>query len=114
MLREEAVQAFGEPATNVLVTCSVLKRRYRDVFRRVQSRETSVKVRFIFLDANKDLLLHRTQTRQGHYMKQSMVAGQIEALELPQADERDILTVNAFGPLSEVQHLTLEKVEHAM
>ena len=68
--------------TGVVVTCSALKRRYRDVLRTGDD-----SVRFIALTGDPMLLRDRLNARTGHYMPASMLDSQLAALELPGPDE---------------------------
>ncbi|MBL8346823.1 MAG: gluconokinase [Rubrivivax sp.] len=66
----------------LVVTCSALKRRYRDLLR-----GGDAQLRFVFLHGPRELLAERMAARQGHYMPPSLLLSQLEALEPPQADE---------------------------
>lgn len=74
---------------SVVVTCSALKRRYRDVLREAGG------VTFVFLDADREVVRTRVDRRRGHFMKAEMVDGQFADLERPQADELDVVVVDA-------------------
>ncbi|KAF4554048.1 AAA domain-containing protein 6 [Elsinoe fawcettii] len=78
----------------VVVTCSALKRSYRDILRSVPE-EAGIKVHFVFLDLPEKVLFQRVRERVGHYMKESMVRSQIEVLERPGREETDVVTVEA-------------------
>lgn len=67
----------GEPGT---ITCSALKRAYRDRLRRPG-------VVFVHLAGDYDAVLRRMRTRSGHFMKTSMLDSQFAVLEPPEADE---------------------------
>ena len=67
----------------LVVTCSALKRSYRDVLRGAAS-----DVRFIFLDGPRALIAERLENRTGHYMPPSLLDSQFATLEEPMADER--------------------------
>jgi gluconokinase len=94
LLREEAINHLRN-SNGVVVTCSVLKKNYRDVIRVAADNHPSVQVHFIYLKADEPALLTRVQERKGHYMKSSMVHSQFESLEEPH-EERDVLTL-MFG-----------------
>jgi len=66
----------------LIVTCSALKRRYRDLLR-----AGTPDLRLVFLHGPRELLARRMAARQGHYMPASLLQSQLEALEPPQADE---------------------------
>lgn len=80
----------------VIVTCSALKRRYRDVLRQATG------TRFVFLDLDEPTAFARVAARPGHFMGAGMVAGQFAALERPTADETDVAVIDAAGSVDEV------------
>lgn len=73
----------GEAA---ILTCSALKRAYRD-----QLRDGRPQVRFVFLTGPTDLILERMEQRKGHFMKPQMLDSQLRTLEPPTPDERPIV-----------------------
>jgi gluconokinase len=76
-------------SASVIVTCSALKKLYRDWLRvRVPG------IRFVFLSLEEESARERVERRQGHYMKASMVASQYKALELPGRDEALLLNAS--------------------
>ena len=91
--------AYAMARTNALsfIVCSALKRRYRD-----RLRQGHPGMRFLYLRARRDFLEARLTARSGHFFKPAMLASQFEALEEPQADETDVITVNADAGLEEV------------
>lgn len=114
VLREEAVKHLESGASGVVVTCSALKKKYRDVIRLASLNDHDVIVHFIYLRATEELLMSRVRARQNHYMKDSMVRSQFEALEEPTAKEHDVLTVDVAGTLADVEKLALEAVSQVM
>ncbi len=68
-----------------VVTCSALKRSYRDLLR-----EGHPSVWFVHLVAERDVLAERLRRRRGHYMPASLLASQLAALEPLQPDEPGI------------------------
>lgn len=66
----------------LVMTCSALKRAYRDVLR-----GGDPDVQFVFLDGPKDLIAERLASRTGHYMPSSLLDSQFAALERPEPDE---------------------------
>jgi gluconokinase len=87
--REEA----GECA---IVTCSALRRAYRDVLRRDHP-----SVRFVHLVAAPAVLAERMAHRSGHYMPVSLLSSQLETLEGLQPNEPGIV-VQADRPVAEL------------
>ena len=71
--------ADGEPA---VVTCSALKRSYRD---RLRAGRPNVVV--IYLDADIETVRTRLATREGHFFPPELLASQFRDLEPPATDE---------------------------
>ncbi|WP_144712556.1 gluconokinase [Curtobacterium pusillum] len=69
--------ADGTPG---VVTCSALKRSYRDVLR-------APGVVFVHVAGSSDLIGDRMSQRSGHFMPASLLASQLATLELPEDDE---------------------------
>jgi gluconokinase len=80
----------------VVISCSALKVAYRNALR------VDPRVRFVFLDADRDLIEQRLSHRQGHFMPISLVASQFDTLERPLPGETDVLTLPAKLPLPEL------------
>lgn len=109
LLRQKSLAALDTGAAGIVLTCSALKRRYRDVLRIAAYNDPNVLVHFIYLRATEELLLARVKARQGHYMKDSMVKSQIEILEEPVADEKDVVSIiNVSASIADVQKLALD------
>lgn len=68
--------------TGLVMSCSALKRSYRDVLR-AQAPE----VTFVFLKGRRDLIAERIAGRHGHFMPPSLLESQFAALEAPSPDE---------------------------
>jgi len=79
-----------------VVTCSALKRRYRDVLR-----DGHPSVRFVHLLAPQDVLAARVTARRGHYMPPSLLASQLESL-VPLADDEPGFRVPTTGAVPAV------------
>lgn len=84
--------AAGEPG---IVTCSALKRAYRDLLRRDF-------VRFVHLTGDRHLLEQRLQHRDSHFMPPSLLDSQLATLEAPGADEQAITIDIALTPEAQV------------
>lgn len=72
-------------ATGV-VTCSALRRRYRDLLTDHQRAD----VRIAHLKGDFDLIAARLAARKGHFMPPALLRSQFDALEEPGADEHAI------------------------
>jgi gluconokinase len=76
------IRRANETADGVVVSCSALKRSYRDVIRSDAGR-----VRFIFLRGERQLISARVRGRKGHFMPPSLLDSQLATLEEPSLDE---------------------------
>lgn len=113
-LRKAAIDALspsdsGKPPTGVVVACSALKQKYRDVIRVAAYSTPSVQIHFIYLKLTENVLMQRVSQRQSHYMKSDMVRSQLQVLEEPQ-NEPDAITIDVEGTQEEVQRSVLEAV----
>jgi gluconokinase len=82
--------------TSSVLTCSALKRRYRDLLR--AGNDT---VLFVHVDVPEEVLRERLARRTGHYMPPSLLDSQLATLE-PLADDEPGLTVPGTGTPAEV------------
>ncbi|MCP5144493.1 MAG: gluconokinase [Gammaproteobacteria bacterium] len=91
----EAIKAAG--GADVVVSCSALKRIYRD-----DIRARAGSVTFVLPLMSRAQLLQRLQARKNHFMPVSLLETQLETLELPGADE-DVITLD--GDMSAADQL---------
>lgn len=94
-LRRLAAHIAQAAPRGVVVSCSALKRSYRDTLRGGHT------VRFVWLDAPRAHLEARMATRTGHYMPASLLASQLATLEPPQSDEGAV-RVDATQPVQTI------------
>lgn len=87
---------------NGLITCSALKRSYRDLLNRRGSG-----VFFVFLAGSKETIAARLEARQGHFMRAGLLDSQFADLEPPAADEPAI-RVSIERPAVEVADQVVE------
>lgn len=79
---------------STVVTCSALRRTYRE-----RLREVSAQVFFIYLRGSKETLTERMMSREGHFMPTSLLGSQLATLEPLEPDEPGIeLDVTADIP----------------
>lgn len=71
---------------SAVITCSALKRSYRDLLRDGRDH-----VRFVYLEVPQQVLEERLARRTGHYMPPSLLPSQLETLEPLQADEDGVV-----------------------
>lgn len=81
LIAQRLAQAHAQSA-GVVVSCSALKRAYRDVLRR-----GAPNLRLVHLHGEPTLLARRTAQRVGHYMPASLLGSQLAILEPPGPDE---------------------------
>ena len=79
-----------------VVTCSALKRAYRDIL--IGDRP---EVRLVYLRGSRDVMASHLARRSGHFMPASLLQSQIDTLEEPGPDE-DPLIVDVGPPASDV------------
>ncbi len=85
-----------------IVTCSALKRIYRDKL--LNGRPD---VRLVFLKGSKRLIADRLNRRSGHFMPPGLLDSQFATLEEPSRDERAIVVSVAPAPnrvVAEIMH----------
>ncbi len=71
-----------------VVTCSALKRKYRDVMR-----AAAPGVVFVHVHPPVEVLRERIEAREGHFMPPSLLDSQLETLEELTAEEGFVLTM---------------------
>jgi gluconokinase len=77
------IREAKDTGTGLVVSCSALKRSYRDVLRGAAG-----ELQFVFLQGSRALLAERLASRRGHYMPPSLLESQVATLEEPSPDER--------------------------
>lgn len=82
---------IDQTSTHLIVTCSALRRPYRDLLRTAQGC-----VRFLHLTGSHAVLGSRIGARTGHFMPASMLISQLETLE-PLQDDEDGVVVDIDG-----------------
>jgi gluconokinase len=80
-----------------VVSCSALKRKYRDLLRRPE-------VTFVYLRGSPTQIEERLVARQGHFFKPGMLDSQFAALQEPSADEH-VITVPIGGTPADIVDL---------
>jgi gluconokinase len=86
--------AAGEPA---VITCSALKRSYRDVLLGGRPR-----AQMIFLAPDREVLTRRLAARHGHFFPGQLLGTQLASLEPPAPDEHVLTIVPASEPAATV------------
>ncbi|WYZ34909.1 hypothetical protein EsH8_I_001185 [Colletotrichum jinshuiense] len=116
-LREESRHQLAAGSDGVVLTCSALKRKYRDVIRVAGYYDRSILIHFIYLSAAESVLIQRVTARSAstnHYMGANMVRSQFQSLEAPMADETDVISLDVSRTLEEVKRDALASVKAMM
>lgn len=96
-------------APGVVLTCSALRRKYRD-----RLRAGNPRVGFVFLALDYEQALQRVQSRAGHFFSPALVADQFATLESPQG-EPGVLTLDAMRPVNELAQAVVQWLrDHAV
>ena len=74
------------PGAHGVVTCSALRRRYRDML--IGNRDD---VALVYLKGAQSVIAQRMVTRHGHFMPTALLQSQFDTLEEPHADERALI-----------------------
>ncbi|GAA3104811.1 gluconokinase [Streptosporangium carneum] len=72
--------------TGCVVSCSALRRAYRDILR-----ESAPTACFVHLHGDAEVIRRRVTGRAGHFMPESLIASQLETLEPLEPDERGVV-----------------------
>ncbi len=91
----------------LVVSCSALKRAYRDRLRRA-----APDVRFVHLHGTPVLLAQRLQQRQHLYMPPTLLDSQLATLEMPTADEH-VISLNIADPVPQLLQQALQALQTA-
>ena len=76
------VGAARRSGQGLVLSCSALKRSYRDILR-----QGAPALHFVHLQGDYEVLAARMAARTGHYMPMSLLASQLETLEVPGPQE---------------------------
>lgn len=87
----------GAAGRGRVIACSALKRDYRD-----RIRQWASEVRFVFLQGSATLIRERMLQRTGHYMPPGLLDSQFRTLQVPTADETDVISVSIDQPLAAI------------
>lgn len=92
----DRIDAWRSNGEKGVVTCSALKRAYRDII--IGDRPD---VRLVHLRGSRELIGRRMAARKGHFMPTALLDNQFATLQEPSPDERAI-TVDVDGTPAEI------------
>lgn len=84
----------------LVLSCSALKRRYRDLLR-----EADPQLRFVHLAGPRELIADRMHQRPDHYMPPSLLDSQLRILEPLQPDEGGLTLDITLAPTALVERI---------
>lgn len=90
------IAAWRRIGTSGVITCSALRRRYRDLIR-----DGHDDVWFVYLHGSRNIIAARLGERRGHFMPASLLESQFATLEEPAVPEQAI-TVDVTLPLTQI------------
>ncbi len=73
------IKLLEKESRSGVIACSALKNSYR-----IKLSKAAKDIKFVFLRGDYDLLQERLESREGHFMKPSMLKSQFETLEEPE------------------------------
>uniref|UniRef100_A0A2C9KNU1 Gluconokinase n=1 Tax=Biomphalaria glabrata TaxID=6526 RepID=A0A2C9KNU1_BIOGL len=93
------IKSLSDSNTPGIVTCSALKRKYRDILvfgedalrkEHAGTQENGCPVLFVYLKGSPTLISARLKERKGHFMPAELLQSQIDILEEPDEFERHV------------------------
>jgi gluconokinase len=97
------IRGAREQGAGLVLSCSALKRRYRDLLRRADPA-----LRFAHLEGPRDLIAERMARRAGHFMPSSLLDSQLRDLEPLQDDEAGLRLDISLAPQALVARITTD------
>ena len=88
----EWIDARIAEGQSAVITCSALRRAYRDEL--LTGRPSAT---LVYLQVSRDVLDRRLLARRGHFFPEKLLDSQLAALEPPTGDEERVVTVLAEG-----------------
>ena len=94
------VQRYLDDGENLVLACSALSRKSRNILR-----GNNEDVRFVYLRGSKELIRQRLKERRGHFMRSDMLDSQFDVLQEPDAA---IVACITLSPQEIVAHISNE------
>ncbi|WP_345477078.1 gluconokinase [Nesterenkonia rhizosphaerae] len=99
-------RTLADSHTGGVIACSALKRRYRDAIR-----EQAPATVFLHLHGTDELLRHRAEHREGHFMPPGLLISQLADLEPLEKDEPGA-RVDIADPPEKIVAVALQSLSH--
>ncbi len=97
---KEQIRGARERGVGLVLSCSALKRGYRDLLR-----EADPALRFVHLDGPRALIAERLSARKDHYMPPLLLDSQLAVLEPLAHDERGLVLDIRHAPVQLVAQI---------
>lgn len=104
-LDEIGVVLRSGSGAGVVVSCSALKRSYREALRQAANGALEI----VFLEGSAAVLEERLRQRSDHFMPAALLQSQLDTLEIP-TDETGVITVDIDQPLPVICDIALRAV----
>jgi gluconokinase len=101
---DAALQWSGE-GVELVITCSALRRRYRERLRR-----TTEPILLVYLQADRETLRQRLEARVDHFFPLSLLDSQLQTLEPPEEGEAAV-TLDAAASITELVEAVVREAE---
>lgn len=101
----QQIAASLAAGAGIVVTCSALKRVYRERLRAAGGGH----LYFVYLDGSKELLTKRMGERKGHFMPASLLESQLRTLEVP-TGEPGVVTVGINDTIDGIVEAALKRL----
>ena len=95
------IRRARQQGKGLVLSCSALKRRYRDLLR-----EADPELQFVHLAGPRELIAERMQQRTDHYMPPSLLDSQLGILEPLQDDEAGMVLDITLAPSTLVERIS--------
>ena len=99
-LENVAKQLIAHGDSGVVISCSALKRSYRDLLR-----ARAGEISFVLPQVGREELLRRLAARPGHFMPASLLDSQLATLEPPGPDEHGIAIEGSFNVSQQIEQV---------
>lgn len=96
----------AQAGESTVVTCSALKRKYRDTLRQADGR-----VIFLHLAGDFETIAARMAARENHFMPTSLLESQFATLETPDDDE-EVITIDVAPAKDVVKQNAVQAIEN--
>jgi len=97
----DEIRTAREYGNGLVLSCSSLKRRYRDLLRAADPA-----LRFVHLAGPRELIAARMESRPDHYMPPALLESQLRILEPLQPDETGLTLDITLAPQALVERIT--------